>query len=101
MTTYNNFSTVQALHAGGWRVTDREQLRTEYDLTPDELDDICEGLAAFEEERQHVKFLAACELMDDDLRESTHAALAPCSDHVFLAAYCAAHLAKYGAEFEF
>lgn len=101
MMTYNSFYTVQSLHAGGWRVTDREQLRTEYDLTPDELDDICEGLAALEEERQHAAKNLACELMDDDLRESIHAALAPCTDSEFLAAYRAAHLAKYGTEFDF
>lgn len=101
MMTYNNFLSVQALHAGGWRATDWEQLRTEYDLTPAELETICAGLAAFERERQHAKFLAACEMMDDDLRESIHAGLAPCTDSEFLAAYRAAHLAKHGAEFEF
>lgn len=49
MTTYNNFLTAQTLYAGGWRASDREQLREEYDLTACEVDSICEGLAALED----------------------------------------------------
>lgn len=42
---------------------------------------------------------AAVALMDDDIREDLHAELAPCTDAEFLAAYMAAHEAKYGAAF--
>jgi len=43
---------------------------------------------------------AAVALMDDDLRESLHNEIAPCTDREFLVAYCAAHSDKYGEEFE-
>lgn len=38
-------------------------------------------------------------LMDDDLRESVHAELAPCGVDKFLRAYMARHLDKFGEEF--
>lgn len=44
---------------------------------------------------------AAAQLMDDDIREELHASMAPCSPAEFLAAYEAAHLAKYGAPFQY
>lgn len=48
MTTYNNFLSAQSLHAGGWLASDQEQLRTEYDLTEEELDAILAELAELE-----------------------------------------------------
>lgn len=45
------------------------------------------------------EFAAAVELMDDDIRESVHSDLAPCSDSEFLAEYKRRHLEKYGKEF--
>lgn len=48
MTTYNNFLTAQSLHTGGWLASDQEQMRTEYDLTEDELEAILAELAALE-----------------------------------------------------
>ncbi len=47
-----------------------------------------------------VDFAAAVELMDDELREELSRDLAPCSEQDFLQAYAAAHLAKYGQEWE-
>ena len=44
-------------------------------------------------------FLAAVELMDDEIRESVHADIAPCSEKEFLAEYCKRHAEKYGVEF--
>ena len=46
-------------------------------------------------------FDAAVELMDDELREQIHEELAPCTEEEFLEAYKAAHLAKYGEEFQY
>lgn len=47
-----------------------------------------------------IDFDAAVSMMDDDIRESVHAELAPCTEQDFFDAYCKAHKAKYGAEFE-
>lgn len=46
-------------------------------------------------------FEAAVALMDDEIREQLHAELAPCTEEEFLEAYKAAHLAKYGEEFQY
>lgn len=40
-------------------------------------------------------------LMDDEIREELHAKLAPCTKAEFWEAYKAAHLAKYGEEFQY
>ena len=42
---------------------------------------------------------SAVALMDDDIREGLHVALAPCSDQDFFDAYLIAHYVKYGEEF--
>lgn len=47
-----------------------------------------------------VDYKAAVELMADDIRERIHAELAPCTEQEFFAAYCKAHAAEYGEEFE-
>jgi hypothetical protein len=39
-----------ALYDGGWRAEDRDQLITEYDLTPEDAEAICELLKDMEEE---------------------------------------------------
>ena len=44
-------------------------------------------------------FDVAVQLMDDEIRETLHNDLAPCSDQEFFTAYEAAHLAKYGEPF--
>lgn len=49
----------------------------------------------------YLEFDAAVQLMDDDIREELHASMTPCSPAEFLAAYEAAHLAKYGAPFQY
>lgn len=36
--------TAASLYDGGWRADDREQLKTEYDFTEDELDELCKQL---------------------------------------------------------
>lgn len=47
-----------------------------------------------------IDFDVVVSMMDDDIRESVHAELAPCTEQDFFDAYCKAHEAKYGAEFE-
>ena len=42
-----------------------------------------------------VDFRAAVNLMDDDIRESLHADMAPCDDQVFVDAYAIAHAAEF------
>ncbi|WP_298049182.1 hypothetical protein [uncultured Bifidobacterium sp.] len=46
-----------------------------------------------------VDYDTAVNLMDDDIRESLHDSISPCSDQEFLNAYLEAHYAKYGEEF--
>ena len=41
----------------------------------------------------------AVELMDDEIRESLHAALSPCTDKEFLIAYMIEHYKKYNTDF--
>lgn len=38
--------------------------------------------------------------MDDDVREETHTAYAPCDNEEFLLAYMAGHITKFGEDFE-
>ena len=45
------------------------------------------------------QYQAAVVLMDDDLRESVHERLAPCTDDEFMAAYEKAHFEKFGETF--
>ena len=47
-----------------------------------------------------IDYPAAVEGMDDETREALHAELAPCTDQEFFTAYEAAHLAKFGEEWE-
>ena len=44
-------------------------------------------------------YQAAVELMDDEIRESVHRDLAPCSDEEFLAEYMKRHAEKFGMAF--
>ena len=46
-----------------------------------------------------VDYDAAVNLMDDDIREDVHAALAPCTKQAFLNAYALAHAAEFSEEF--
>lgn len=50
-------------------------------------------------EGREVDYDSAVALMDDDIREGLHVALAPCSDQDFFDAYLIAHYVKYGEEF--
>ena len=43
---------------------------------------------------------AVVNLMDDDIREALHMELAPCTDQAFFTAYAAAHMEKYGEQWE-
>lgn len=45
-----------------------------------------------------IDYDAAVDLMDDDIRETIAAELAPCTDQEFFTAYCEAHAEKYGEE---
>lgn len=49
MMTMNNQYSAASLYDGGWRAEDRDQLIDEYNLTEEEADDICKGLAEIEE----------------------------------------------------
>ena len=49
MMTMNNQYSAASLYDGGWRAEDRDQLITEYGLTEEEADEICEGLREIEE----------------------------------------------------
>lgn len=42
----------------------------------------------------------AANLMDDDIRETLHTMMAPCSEQEFFSAYEKAHQKKYGKEWE-
>ncbi|MDO4831299.1 MAG: hypothetical protein Q4A46_07470 [Clostridia bacterium] len=43
-------------------------------------------------------FESTVDYMDDDIRESLHTALAPCSDQKFFTSYEKAHIEKFGEE---
>lgn len=45
-----------------------------------------------------VDFEACVALMDDDIRESIHADLAPCTEQEFLDAYVERHAEKFSGE---
>ena len=47
-----------------------------------------------------IDFETAVYMMDDELRESIHAALSPCTEQEFFTAYEKAHAEKYGEEWE-
>ena len=47
-----------------------------------------------------IDFETAVYMMDDELRESIHAELSPCTEQEFFTAYEKAHTAKYGEEWE-
>jgi len=48
---------------------------------------------------REVDYGSAEALMDDDIREGLHVALAPCSEQEFFDAYLIAHYVKYGEYF--
>lgn len=45
-------SSAAALYDGGWRSADADQLRTEYDLTEEETQELCAALANLEEKNK-------------------------------------------------
>lgn len=47
-----------------------------------------------------INYEAAVDLMDDEIRESLHFELAPCTEQEFFTAYEKAHAEKYGEEWE-
>lgn len=49
---------------------------------------------------RELNFDAAVILMDDEIRESLHTKLAPCTDQQFFDAYAKAHEKKFGEEWE-
>ena len=94
------------LFAGGWRSSDREEFKKEYDLTDWETDVMAEELEKLadqyvEDENGHmIDYDAAVEMMDDDLREQLHQEMAPCTNQEFFDAYVKAHAAKFGEKFQ-
>ena len=46
-----------------------------------------------------VDYETAVNLMDDDIREAIHAAMAPCTEQAFLDAYAVAHEAEFNEDF--
>lgn len=49
---------------------------------------------------KELDFDTAVILMDDEIRESLHTALAPCTNQQFFDAYAKAHEEKFGEEWE-
>ena len=47
-------SSAAALYDGGWRSADADQLRTEYDLTEEETQELCAALADLEEKTNNL-----------------------------------------------
>ena len=47
-----------------------------------------------------IDFETAVSMMDDEIRESVHAELAPCTEQEFFTSYEKAHADKYGEEWE-
>lgn len=47
---YDLYDDAAALFDGGWRASDRNQMISEYDLSDEQADAICEWLAAFEDD---------------------------------------------------
>ena len=47
-----------------------------------------------------INYESAVELMDDEIRESLHFEIAPCTEQEFFTAYEKAHAEKYGEEWE-
>lgn len=47
-----------------------------------------------------VDYDIAVNLMDDDIRESVHSDLAPCTNQEFFDEYCKRHFDKFGKEFQ-
>ena len=47
-----------------------------------------------------INYDAAVMLMDDEIRESLHFEIAPCTEQEFFTAYENAHVEKYGEEWE-
>lgn len=47
-----------------------------------------------------IRYEAAVELMDDEIREELHCELSPCSEQKFFTAYEKAHEKKYGELWE-
>ena len=92
------------LFAGGWRASDRDEFKKEYDLTDWEADVMAEELEKLanqyvEDEDGHmIDYDAAVEMMDDDLREELHRKMAPCSNQAFYDAYVKAHAEKFNGE---
>lgn len=92
------------LYEEGWRASDREELKKEYDLTDWEADVMAEALEKLadkyvqDEDGRTVDYDAAVELMDDDLREQLHMEMAPCTNQEFYDAYVKAHAEKYNGE---
>ena len=47
-----------------------------------------------------IDFEASVNMMDDELREELHAAIAPCTDQEFFSAYAKAHKERFGEVWE-
>ena len=50
MTNIEIFAAAKSLYAGGWRVTDKEDLKKEYNLTEQDAEGIAEYLDSIEKE---------------------------------------------------
>lgn len=50
-------------------------------------------------QNHEIDFDAAVNLMDDEIRETLHGEMAPCSDQEFLNRYAEEHALKFGEEF--
>ena len=80
--------------------TDSRDWMTEAELN-EMLEAEADEIAVVEDEDgNEIRYAAAVELMDDDLREEIHAELAPCSNQEFFDEYCRRHAEKFGEDFK-
>jgi hypothetical protein len=95
--------TTTNLIGGGWYPEDKDELREEYNLTDQEVENIITEMKKIivkNSKGNWIDYAAAAGYMDDDIREDLHAELAPCSNQEFYDAYAKAHLNKFGQEYD-
>jgi hypothetical protein len=75
MNMYDMYSDACALYDGGWRAEDYDQLIAEYDLTTDEADALCAGLAELDEDIARRALEELDEDEDEDIARRAREAL--------------------------
>jgi hypothetical protein len=104
MTTNEIYEAAANLFDGGWRSTDVEEIKDDYELTNDEADDIIDALKEIEKDYityngHEYKLDDIDNLMDAEILEELHAEYSPCDAQFFFEKYLEAHYEKYNEEF--